>query len=298
MKLEGLHLLLTYQCTFECDHCFVWGSPWQSGTMTLDFIRKILNQAKDTNSIEWIYFEGGEPFLYYQLMLAGIDEAINNGFKIGIVTNSYWATSEEDAHLWLSPLAGKVQDLTISSDLFHFPEKVSQQSRYVQIAAEKLQIPFGVICIEQLEVDSISSRGKLPQESTSIMFRGRAAEKLTHDIPFIAIENFNECPHENLIEPGRIHVDPFGNLHICQGISMGNINNSPISELCEAYHPNNHPIIGPLFAGGPYNLSTYYKLNVAEKYADACHLCYAARIKLRSKFPEILLPDQMYGVTS
>ena len=24
MKLEGLHILLIYQCTCECDHCFVW----------------------------------------------------------------------------------------------------------------------------------------------------------------------------------------------------------------------------------------------------------------------------------
>ena len=31
MKLTGLHLLLTYQCVLECDHCFVWGSPWQKG---------------------------------------------------------------------------------------------------------------------------------------------------------------------------------------------------------------------------------------------------------------------------
>jgi pyruvate-formate lyase-activating enzyme len=125
MKLGGLHLLLTYQCTFECDHCFVWGSPWQSGTMTLETIRTILNQAKETGSVEWIYFEGGEPFLFYQVMVAGINEAFNQGFKIGIVTNSYWATSYEDAILWLSPLAGKVKDLTISSDLFHFSEKVS-----------------------------------------------------------------------------------------------------------------------------------------------------------------------------
>ena len=33
--LSGLHLLLTYQCTFECDHCFGWGGPFQTGTMTL-----------------------------------------------------------------------------------------------------------------------------------------------------------------------------------------------------------------------------------------------------------------------
>lgn len=38
MTLRGLHLLLTYQCNLECDHCFVWGSPWQAGTMTLQGI--------------------------------------------------------------------------------------------------------------------------------------------------------------------------------------------------------------------------------------------------------------------
>ena len=57
MKLTGLHLLITYQCTFECDHCFVWGSPWQSGTMTLADIRNILQQAQTLDSVEWIYFE-------------------------------------------------------------------------------------------------------------------------------------------------------------------------------------------------------------------------------------------------
>ncbi len=45
MKLTGLHLLLTYECNYECDHCFVWSSPRQSGTMTLDKIERILDQA-------------------------------------------------------------------------------------------------------------------------------------------------------------------------------------------------------------------------------------------------------------
>ena len=40
MKLEGLHILLTYQCTYECDHCFVWGSPWQTGTLTFEQIEQ------------------------------------------------------------------------------------------------------------------------------------------------------------------------------------------------------------------------------------------------------------------
>ena len=74
MKLSGLHILLTYQCTYECDHCFVWGSPWQSGTLTLEQVRDILRQAREAN-VEWIYFEGGEPFLYYPLLRRGVRRA-------------------------------------------------------------------------------------------------------------------------------------------------------------------------------------------------------------------------------
>jgi hypothetical protein len=34
------------------------------------------------------------------------------------------------------------------------------------------------------------------------------------------------------------------------------------------------------------------------RYADACHLCYAARAALRRHYPGILAPDQSYGVPS
>ena len=49
--LRELHLLLTYQCTFECDHCFVWGSPFQTATMTLPYIPG----KTFTGRVEYIY---------------------------------------------------------------------------------------------------------------------------------------------------------------------------------------------------------------------------------------------------
>jgi hypothetical protein len=296
MKLDGLHLLLTYQCTSECDHCFVFGSPWQTGTMTIDMVRNVLAQAKDTGSVEWIYFEGGEPFLYFQTMLAGINEAIQSGFKIGIVTNSYWATSEEDALLWLTPLVGKVQDLTISSDLFHFTEKESRQSKIVSHVAEQLGIPVGIICIELPEQHAVSTIGQIPPANASIMYRGRAAVKMAPTATLYPTSLFTSCPHENLEDPGRIHIDPFGNLHICQGLIIGNLFSSSISQICAEFDPHRHPILEPLLQGGPLQLTDCYNLPRAEYYADACHLCYESRKLLRSQFPIILAPDQMYCV--
>jgi len=296
MKLDGLHLLLTYQCTFECDHCFVFGSPWQTGTMTLAMIRNILKQAQEAGSIEWIYFEGGEPFLYYQTMLASIDETLKSGFKVGVVTNSYWATSEEDARLWLKPLVDKVEDLSISSDLFHFTEKQSQQSRIVSSVAKQLNIPLGIICIELPEKHGVSTIGQIPPESASIMYRGRAAVKLAPTATIYPSGLYTKCPHENLEEPGRVHVDPLGNLHICQGIIIGNLFETSLKDICASYIPQHHPIIGPLLEGGPIQLADTYKIGYADYYADACHLCYESRKILRKQFPAILGPDQMYCV--
>jgi hypothetical protein len=297
MELTGLHLLLTYQCTFECDHCFVWGSPWQSGTMRLADIHNILEQARTLGTVRSIYFEGGEPFLYYPILVRGVTEAKSLGFKVGLVSNGYWATSLEDALEWLRPFAGKLDDLTVSSDLFHYSEQMSQQAQAACQAAKKLGIPTGVISVAQPEqADAASASGQLPEGESGVMYRGRAVEKLAGRAPHQPWETFTACPHEDLREPGRVHVDPLGNLHLCQGLSLGNLFQTPLAETCDRYQPEAHPVVGPLLAGGPAELARRYGLPHAERYADACHLCDAARRALRAQFPQILMPDQMYGI--
>jgi hypothetical protein len=298
VEVSGLHLLLTYQCNLECDHCFVWGSSRQSGTMRLRDIREILRQAGDLDTIEWIYFEGGEPFLYHPILVKGIEEAARTGFQVGIVTNSYWATNVEDALEWLRPFAGLVNDLSVSSDFYHWNEKFSQQARNAVRAAERLEIPVGVIHIAQPNgIQAPVARGQLPPGELAVMYRGRAAQKLatraTEPRPWVELR---ECPYEDLRNPERVHVDPFGNVHVCQGISLGNMFRMPLRETCRAYEADGHPITGPLLRGGPAELLRCYRLPHKENYADACHLCYEVRLALRERFPEILIPDQMYGV--
>jgi len=297
MKLTGLHLLVTYQCTFECDHCFAWGSPRQTGVMTLKDLRNVFQQAAGLGTVEWIYFEGGEPFLYYATTVKAIQEAHAMGFQVGVVSNTYWATSLEDARASLQPLAGLVDDLTISSDLFHYGELHSQQTSHAEQAARELGIPLGVICVAQPKIsDAASSFGKIADGESAVMFRGRAVEKLAPQAPKAAWKQFAACPHEDLREPDRLHLDPFGNLHICQGILIGNLFREPLGEICVRYNPQEHPITSALLSGGPAELVQRYDLPHQEAYADACHLCYEARRALRSRFPEILAPDQMYGV--
>ncbi len=303
MVLTGLHLLLSYQCNFECDHCFVWGSPWQSGTMSLEKIQNILDQAEKLSTINWIYLEGGEPFLYYPILAKAARIANEMGFKVGIVSNAYWGTSVEDAIEWLRPFVDDadgeswLSDLSISSDLYHYSEVHSKQAQNAHQAASQLGIPVGTISIAQpAESNTPGEQGILPYGEFGVMYRGRAAEKLVKNADKKPWDQFHECPFENLREPGRVHADPFGYIHICQGITLGNLFVTPLNEICANYDPDSHPITGPLLENGPTGLVRNYRLDHQERYADACHLCDEARRTLRTQFPEILQPDQIYGI--
>lgn len=297
MELTGLHILLTYQCNFECDHCFVWGSPWQTGTLTISQLANVLDQAVETGTIRSIYFEGGEPFLYYPLLVRGVKAAKERGFQVGIVSNSYWAISKEDAVEWLKPFAGMLEDLSVSSDLFHYEEQHSLQAKNACQAADELGIPIGTISIAQPGADGAEQVvGQLPMEESGVMYRGRAAEKLVSKATLNPWTEYTECPYEELRDPGRVHLGPLGEVHICQGISIGNLFETPLKDICANYDPDQHPITGPLLSAGPAELVHRYNLPHFESYADACHLCYSARLELRERFPHQLGPDQVYGV--
>jgi MoaA/NifB/PqqE/SkfB family radical SAM enzyme len=298
IELSGLHLLLTTRCLFSCDHCFVWGSPDQDDVFTMAQIKEIYKQARTLGTIEWIYLEGGEPFLYYPILLQAATDAAELGFQVGIVTNGYWAVSKQDALDWLEPFAGIIQDLSVSTDLFHYDELISPQSRHALAAAHELEIPMGTIVCEHPDRDRLRSEDQAgePVEGGAILFRGRAAIELAPRYAHTAWDSFSECPYERLDDPGRVHIDPTGEVHLCQGISMGNLFEKPLGDLIAGYEPQTHPIIGPLLDCGPSGLVETYQLDHQEKYADACHLCYSARIQLRDQFPRVLTPDSMYGV--
>jgi len=300
VNITGLHILLTYQCNYECDHCFVWGSPWQTGVFTLAQLEEVYRQALDLGSFQMIYFEGGEAFLYYPILVKATARAKELGFRVGIVSNSYWATSLEDAVEWLRPLVEAGLDtIELSSDLFHGEAMETAESRHGLAAARQL----GLTTASSISIDpptgyrdpSEAKPGE-PLTGGGVMYRGRAAVRLIEGLPRQPWQSFSSCPYEDLANPGRIHLDPLGNLHLCQGVVMGNLFQQPLKQIMAGYEPATHPIVEPLLAGGPAELARRYQLDPQPGYVDACHLCYTTRQTLRPRFPEQLGPDQIYGI--
>jgi MoaA/NifB/PqqE/SkfB family radical SAM enzyme len=298
MKIDGIHVLLTYQCTLECDHCFVWASPRQTVTMGLSQMKQVLDETKEIGTVEWVFFEGGEPLLFYASLLEAARLARGHGFRVGLVTNAYWATTPADARAVLRPLREHVERLEISADLYHGCEVMTGHVRTATAAAEELGFDVRLITIAPPEASRARRvTGLLPAGETAVMFRGRAARQLAGRVPPRPWTELDECPGEDLRDPGRLHVDPLGFVHICQGIVLGNLFVRSLGEIVARYDPEAHPITGPLVAGGPAELARRHGVLPADGdgYADACHLCDQTRRTLRHRFPEELGPDPIYG---
>ena len=298
MELKGVHLLLTYRCDLECDHCFVWGSPKARGVFTTKQVRNILTESKKLETVNNISIEGGEPFLYFPIMVKTIKEAVNLGFHVEVLSNCYWATCLEDALKWLDPIA-EVEDveLSLSSDLYHGERWEIEEVRNAIEAAKTLGIKVGVIAVKYPNAD-VPCPSEIEGAKVGLwelMYRGRASSKLVEKASKKPWHELTKCPYEDFTKQERVHVDPLGYVHVCQGTSIGNAWQKPFSKIIEEYNPHDNPILEHLIRGGPADLVRYFHLPHDELYADECHLCYEARLILREKYPDILVPNQMYG---
>jgi MoaA/NifB/PqqE/SkfB family radical SAM enzyme len=298
LNLKGVHFLLTYRCDLECDHCFLWGNPNAKGTFTLKQIRNVLTEAKKLGTVNFVAIEGGEPFLHYPIIVKTVEEAVQHGFQVEIISNCYWATCPEDATEWLRPIAAaKNVKLSLSSDLYHGDSWEIEEAKNAVKAANALGIKAGVISVKHpnIEAPSSSQIEGVKVDFWELMYRGRAVSKLADKASKKPWREFAKCPYENFVNQERVHIDPFGYVHVCQGISVGNAWQKPFSKIVEEYNPHQNPILEPLIRGGPVALVEKFGLPHEETYADACHMCYTARLLLRDKYPDILAPDQMYG---
>mgnify|MGYP000902748399 CR=1 FL=1 len=297
-SLTGIHFLLSYTCTYECDHCFLYCSPQARRTFTCGQLRRVFAEIELIGTIDTVYFEGGEPFLYYPILLEGLRLAARSRLRAGIVTNAYWATSSDDAEVWLRPLLDiGIAEISVSDDDFHHGSGEGNPARHAIAAMRNLGIPCDSICIESPRAEASTSNKGQPVVGGHALLKGRAVEKLTPGLARRRCAEMIACPHEDLRAPARVHFDCFGNVHICQGLVMGNMWKTPLSQLVREYDAVQHPICGPLLNGGPAALARHYGLELPDDFVDECHFCYTVRKALIERFPCYLAPRQVYGLS-
>ena len=279
-SLTGVHFLITYGCSAECEHCFIWGTPRREAAMTAKQVEAFLDEVAAMGTVTGVCAEGGEAFLRYDVVLQLARGATARGLNMSALTNASWAISREVAERRVAELmAAGLTSLGISTDEWH----------RALVPLERVETLLAVCEAAGLAANRMETCLE------GVMFRGRAAERLAHLAPPKPAQELTRCPHETLAAPSRVHLDCYGRLHLCQGLCVGA---GSITEAWAGYDPTTHPIVRLLLEGGPYALARFAVargFELQEGYADACHLCYRARRFLRGEFAEVLGPEEMYG---
>jgi len=69
IRLKGIDILLTCDCTGRCAHCCYRAGPGRNHTMTVAEVESYLAEVAD-QPLKWILLFGGEPFVCYDLLRA------------------------------------------------------------------------------------------------------------------------------------------------------------------------------------------------------------------------------------
>ena len=263
-------------------------------------VDQILREAQKINSVEWIFLNGGEPFMRFPQMLNCIKKIVQLGFNTGIVTNGFFARTEDCALRFLRPLQQLgVSEVRISNDSYHYKSTGTTPAQNALKVSRDLGLP-----VSQIRVSSEFSEDHTPVEpietlpsiNRPLRYQGRASESLTQGLTLSSWRTFSHCPLNEIDEPNSIYIDPYGNVQICPGINIGNTGETPLAELITAYSAADHPFYGSIAQGGPALLSEAYGFVHGVGYVDACHMCYTIRQQLRERFPDYLAPRQVYGL--
>ena len=307
-KIPSINLLLTYRCTAECSHCFASSSTRKDDPMKISEVQEYLKEGKKAGA-KSVWFFGGEPFFYFDLLLRGVEYAKEIGLVPTTTSNAFWATSEELALKRLSLLKEKGLDsVSFSADPFHWEYVPLEYLRNAAKAAEKLGIGgelWNCYFVEK-EGDEVL---KTCREITTrllehdinvggVVFQGTGAELLAERAPKQPWGEYTKCHNE--IGAFRlltfVYIDPYGYVQPCSGISIGNAKEKKLSEIIRRYDPKSHPILKALQEEGPVGLAKMamdYGFEPKE-YASDCHLCYEARKVLLKHYPEYLAPAIWY----
>lgn len=297
--VKQLHIILTYNCSLRCHHCYVYSDQRATGNISLGQISTYLNEGRKVPDLQWIFFGGGEPFTRYPLLLKAIQKARKLNYYVGVETNGYFARTKSSGIQFLRPLANLgVKEIRISNDFFHYKKVENSPAKHALEAAQELGMSSTLVRTSfpgnnnYSDLPAISRAKVIDQE---VMYIGRAAETQPLGQPLMDWKIFSECPREDLYSVERLFIDAYGYVQTCPGIAIGNAYQTPLNEIITNFDIHNHPILGPLLENGPSGLITDTTDNHEGQYIDACHCCYSIRHQIIDDYSEWLGPRHVYG---
>jgi pyruvate-formate lyase-activating enzyme len=287
---DVLGILLTSKCNLVCRHCCNDSSPEQSSTLSIERIRQLIDEAGAVPSIRDIGFRGGEPFLFYPLLLEAVDYARSRGFGSSVTSNGYWGHSRRAPGLIAELGARGLTSLVLSTSLFH-GEFVSRDAVAAAATAaldQGLEVTINVVASSSYSAeDAAAAFEALAADVRFVVMplipTGRAAEMIesSHFPPPAPAVPLGNCSRHFR----KMAVDTKGDLYPCcspggftPALKLGNIAEAPLADV--AGRARSHPVLSILDSVGPAFFLPFVRAAGVDEglpggFVDQCHLCHA-----------------------
>ncbi|MBU0984096.1 MAG: radical SAM protein [candidate division Zixibacteria bacterium] len=133
-------LFLTFRCTIGCAHCMVAAGPHRTEEMDVAEAAGWLTQLAvlDGDGVTAIGFTGGEPLCCRDKLFGLAAQARRLGLPFTIVTNGYWARSQQETRYLLSELSPIA--VRVSTDAYHSDYIPLQHVERIYLACRELNI--------------------------------------------------------------------------------------------------------------------------------------------------------------
>ena len=127
MNYSTLGIIMHSKCNAECDICSEFCSPSRKEMLDIDRVKLLIDSCNGT-TITKIAFTGGEPFWEFHNLVELVKHAKKHGFSTSVVTNGFWATTDEKTESMLKELIDSgLGRINISYDSHH-SKFVSQEN--------------------------------------------------------------------------------------------------------------------------------------------------------------------------
>jgi hypothetical protein len=310
LVISGITWILSYRCNLNCRHCFFdVDGPLQ--TLDPAMARKALASLSQPEPLAWQHVSGGEPLLFEEELHRLLEVIQASGSTtLGIATNGFWGDSPQRAKQTVEQLKQRgVNGVCLSADDYH------QQHiplEYIHTAAEQVfaqglgKHSFVVRCYSEGEELAIESEPfAIPLAPIPVRKIGKGSSPSLgtlsgHEqgLPGSPCRSLCCCLGETSpFKPQMVWIDPYGNVMICYGLIIGNLNADSLGDILDNYSVSQASLLDALAEEGPiglYRLALEVGCPPEGPFADECDLCWQARYALRGSFPDILGPDECY----
>jgi len=303
---QDIGIILSYRCQSGCKHClYNCGPRWEKEAMSSQTLRQALEAVAVWPRTPQVHFTGGEPFLYFPLLLEGVHLATELGIPRYVETNASWCTHEDEAvERFVALKRAGLQAILISCSPFHAeripPARTLRAMRAARavFGANRVTVylPDFLEIVQLFDIEDPTPLSRYEEEfgvegahrilwqGYGIISGGRSGYQLGHLVPRHPARTFAkaDCAGD-ILYAHHSHFDLYGNFisGFCGGLTIGDWHDLP--RLLADFQAGRHPLlVEMLVERGPYGLcemarQRYGYEPLPDGYAGKCHLCVDVR---------------------